>query len=114
MKKASVFFHGPEGYNCAQAVLKAFQDQHISQELIDSYKKHGGGRAPGGLCGALFATQALINDPAGYKQIEAQFTEKAASVMCKDILKMKKISCAECVDTAAELLRQIRLEKKPK
>ena len=49
-EEAKKLFHGPEKYNCLQAVLKAFQKESgISDEEINGYKSNGGGKVEGGL-----------------------------------------------------------------
>lgn len=55
MKQASDFFHAEDNLNCAQSVLKYF-DAPAAQ--IAEFKAFGGGRAPEGLCGALYAAKA--------------------------------------------------------
>lgn len=55
MKNAVDYFHKePEKLNCAQSILKAWQeDFEISDETIEEFRQWGGGRAEGGVCGAL-------------------------------------------------------------
>lgn len=57
-KSAISFFHSaPNNYNCAQAIIKRFQDNsitYISDEKIEQdFRSKGGGRAEGGICGAI-------------------------------------------------------------
>lgn len=56
------YFHVlPQNLNCAQAVLKGFQNEfQISEKEIEEYRAWGGGRAEGGVCGALFAAERLL------------------------------------------------------
>ena len=104
-RKASDHFHKEDKYNCAQAILKAFQEEYaISQEMIDSYKINGGGRAENGLCGALFAAKTLLNDPSKTEVLEQAFTEKAGSCKCREIMILKMLPCADCVDLAAQIM----------
>ena len=105
MKKASDYFHKEDSYNCAQAILKKFQSENsISQEMIDSFSAYGGGRAENGLCGALYAAKTLLNDPKKKEPLNKEFLKKAGSVKCSEILKLKKLSCADCVDLAAQIV----------
>ncbi|MFA7230136.1 MAG: hypothetical protein WC071_02585, partial [Victivallaceae bacterium] len=61
--KASDKFHKEENFNCAQAVLKFFEDHpSVTVQDIADYKAWGGGRAPEGVCGAIFATGKILND----------------------------------------------------
>ncbi len=104
-KKASEYFHGEEGYNCAQAILKAFQTEHsITQEKINSYSVYGGGRAEEGLCGALYAAKTLLNDQKKAGQLKQAFTEKAGSCKCLEIMELKMLPCPDCVDLAAQIV----------
>lgn len=107
-KRALKYYHGPERYGCAQAILKTFEKTlNVTQEMIDSFKAFSGGRADGGLCGALYAAKVLVDDPEKADIIQAEFIKVAGSAKCKEIKKLKKIPCTECVTTAAELLQNI-------
>ena len=104
-RKASDYFHKEDAYNCAQAILKNFQSKYsISQETIDSYSAYGGGRAEDGLCGALYAAKNLLNDPEKTELLGKEFLKKAGSVKCREILKLKKLPCSDCVDLAARIM----------
>ena len=102
-KKAAKLFHGKEGFNCAQAVLKAYQaESGMSDPVILSATVAGGGRAIGGVCGALYAAQIILGEGESSTQITEQFREKAGSIKCKDI-KDGACTCREYVEIAAEL-----------
>ncbi len=104
-KKASDYFHKEDAYNCAQAILKNFHSEYfISQKMIDSYSAYGGGRAEDGLCGALYAAKTLLNDPKKTELLKKEFSDKAGSVKCREIMKVKKLPCADCVDLAAQIV----------
>ncbi len=107
-EKAVKYFHGQERYNCAQAVLKGFEESHnVQQKKIDEFKAFGGGRADGGLCGALFAAKTLADNPEKAEIITAEFVEIAGASTCRQIRKIGRLSCKECVFTAASLLQKI-------
>jgi hypothetical protein len=99
--KAAVKYHGEKGYNCAQAVLKAFD---AGDSLIEKAKKHGGGRAPDGLCGAIYAGHLLLEDEGLCESFTENFLVKAKSVKCKEIRSSKTLTCSECVHAAGVLL----------
>lgn len=104
-KAAEEYYHGKEGYNCAQSVLKAFQDsQKISESEIADYKSAGGGRAVGGLCGALCAAKRIVGEEA-FNEISKKFEQQAGSLKCTEIRKAGRLSCKGCVGTAAELVQ---------
>ncbi len=72
--------------------------------MIDSYSAYGGGRAEDGLCGALYAAKTLLNDPEKTELLKKEFSVKAGSVKCREIMKLKKLPCADCVDLAAQIV----------
>jgi len=101
----AVFHRPPENFNCAQAVLDAFQSvTGRSVAPVADYKAHGGGRAPAGMCGALYA--ACQCAPEAAEALRGAFVAKTGSPFCKEIKGAQRIRCAECVGTAAELLQQ--------
>lgn len=103
-KKAEDYFHCEgENYNCAQAVLKAFQTKfNVSDEMVAEYRKYGGGRADGNTCGALFAAIQLL--PEAKEKIHQEFASIVGATKCQEIKQVKKVSCRDCVITAAKLL----------
>ena len=102
--KASDFFHkNPENYNCAQAILKAWQGRlEISDKEIEEFRQWGGGRAKDGLCGALFAANYLL-EKQGKASITKEFTAQVGSADCREIKRVNKVPCSRCVDIADEL-----------
>lgn len=99
---STVFHRPPERLNCAQAVLDAFQTitgKHVAP--VAEYKAFGGGRAPGGECGALYAAcQAMPEAAADFR---AAFSSRAGTTLCKEL---DALPCRECVAFAAELLER--------
>jgi len=89
----------PKLYNCAQSVAKTFE----RDDLVESLQSCGGGRAPKGLCGALYAAMTL----AGEKQsemVKEQFIQVTGHLECKSIRKDGRATCADCIRRAAEIL----------
>lgn len=105
---SELFFHAqPENLNCAQAILKGFQKEFgITNQEITAFQAWGGGRADGGLCGALFAAERLLIQ-IGKESVIDEFREKAGGIHCCEI-KDKKYSCAEFVKMADELIEKHR------
>ena len=98
----AVFHCPPVRLNCAQAVLDAFQTvtgRHVA--AITDFKSFGGGRAPGGECGALYA--ACQAAPESARAIRTEFTRRAGANRCRDLT---SFHCQDCVALAAELLQQ--------
>jgi hypothetical protein len=99
----AAFHRLPENLNCAQVVLDAWQ-QTTGQDvaMVEEYRAFGGGRAPEGECGALYA--ACQAAPAAAASIRAAFAQKAGSGHCLTLKRELRFPCKECVGLAAELL----------
>jgi len=108
-EKALQYFMGVEGYNCAQAVLKAHQDEHgiEDENKLREYMMYGGGFAKGGFCGALFAAMSVQEEPELARKIAKDFVAKTGSTQCSDIRMGGEISCRSCVDFAATALDEL-------
>jgi hypothetical protein len=109
INQAEKYFHGKEGYNCAQAILKAYQEIFdVSEEKIIEFKAFGGGRADQGICGALFAAMELFKDDQQKRQLAKQkFAVRVNSTKCKDIRQTGQVSCRECVKIAAQIVEEM-------
>jgi hypothetical protein len=98
-----VFRQPPDRLNCAQSVLHAWGEVVGDTAItIPELKTFGAGRAPEGLCGAIYA--ACLLAPHRAEELKAAFTARVSSLHCKEIRTAKKLSCANCVAEAAELL----------
>ena len=96
--------------NCAQAVLKAFQEQlDIPDDMITSFSAHGGGRAPEGHCGAVFAEEFIFG-LAGILDSEtnavSHLESLAGSASCKAIKEAKQLSCLGCVEVCTAYVEE--------
>ncbi|MDN3512614.1 MAG: C-GCAxxG-C-C family protein [Candidatus Jettenia sp.] len=112
-KEAVSYYRGKENFNCAQAILKAYQeDFNITDQQIIEYKKFGGGKAEGGVCGALFAAKKLIHNEDISNQVEQHFSKAAGAITCREILSLKQLSCHKCVENIAESLDEYLKGKK--
>ena len=102
--KSDLYFHKqPENLNCAQAILKGFQQEfNISDLEIEESRALGGGRAQEGICGALFSAERLLNQ-AGKKGITEEFNRIVGKTKCLDI-KDLKFPCIDCVRIADDLV----------
>ena len=98
--KALGFFTAvPKVHNCAQAVTDGF-DRH---DLMDEMSSSGGGRAPGGMCGAIYAALALLPEEKRDEAL-AEFVKRTGSSVCREIKSIYKTPCAECVAAASDIL----------
>jgi hypothetical protein len=112
-EKAKNHYLGREGHkrlNCAQAVLAAFRERFgIDEATIERYVSHGGGGAPGGVCGAYAAARHILEKghPDKLKDLEAFFYGTAGSLKCSEIRKGRKLSCLGCVERTADYLAKL-------
>lgn len=103
-----IFHHSEKNYNCAQTLLKMFEKTHpLSEAEIETYRAHGGGRAPEGQCGALFAAKQLFSHhPEIIESMHQEFLTEIGDIKCFDIKKRLKKSCQECIACAATLVEK--------
>ena len=102
-----VFRQPPDRLNCAQSVLHAWREVGGDTAItVAELKPVGAGRAPDGLCGAVYA--ACLLAPNRAEELKATFVAGVGSLYCKEIRAAKEHSCAECVAEAAEMLAGVR------
>jgi hypothetical protein len=78
------FHHPPLNLNCAQAVLHGYQTISGDQTLaVADFKAFGGGRAPGGFCGAIYAATRIAPESADV--LKESFTGRIGAVTCKEL-----------------------------
>lgn len=111
--KSENYFHAePEKLNCAQSILKGFQNEFgIDDSTIAQFRAWGGGRVEGGTCGALFAANYLL-EKRGLPKINAEFAKRTGAERCIDIKKENKTPCVTCVKIADEIIERIISESK--
>ncbi|MEG1479814.1 MAG: hypothetical protein RSD41_02285 [Kiritimatiellia bacterium] len=91
----------PKRHNCAQAVTAGCGGD---TDTIAEMASCGGGRAPGGLCGALHAAINICPDHA--EAIKAEFIKTAGALTCREIKSGKQTPCPSCVEIAASLVER--------
>jgi hypothetical protein len=89
----------PKQYNCAQAVAKAFD----RNDLVETLKSCGGGKAPEGLCGALYTAMLLAGEERD-DVVKEKFLEEIGHLECKVIRKNGQVTCTDCVRRSAEIV----------
>ncbi len=96
----STFRQPPCMYNCAQTICAAFD----REDLLPQARECAGGRAPGGLCGALWGAMQVCPERA--EEIKAAFLAANGAVCCRELKGAGRVPCTTCVRTAAELLQK--------
>ncbi|MCQ2594231.1 MAG: hypothetical protein MJ196_03115 [Treponemataceae bacterium] len=104
MKATDTFRTPPYAHNCAQAVANKYQSLYKSDDIVNEYAPYVGGRAPGGLCGALFAAQQAL--PQHAAQIEEEFVKACGAATCMQIKMQTGTPCAACVNAADQLVEK--------
>lgn len=103
--EVAVHSYTKERLNCAQSILKAYgHRKDMTRNEIDVAQALGGGKAAGGVCGALHAALLLLDGPENKQSMRDAFSARAGSEQCKEIRSRKIITCRQCVELAAELL----------
>lgn len=106
MLDIAVFLFRKGNKNCAEAVAEAWQKvSRKDTELSENFSTCGSGRAPQGLCGAIYAAQ-FVSDEDKKAELTDRFADAAGSLLCREIRSMKKLSCKACVELAATLLEE--------
>lgn len=114
--KDPVKYHS-EGYNCAESIVKAFNNEKGLNVPTSAASSFGAGMTVGSTCGAI--TGALIalgglkgrdeltvrNETAKYaKHIMKKLKEKYGTYECLE-LKKKGVSCDEIIEHTYEILK---------
>ncbi|MCD8283847.1 MAG: redox-active protein [Opitutae bacterium] len=97
-----IFHAAPDFYNCAQAVAASCG----RADLLDKMKLCGGGRAPSGLCGALYAATQVL-PPEKCAEARAAFVAANGAETCVKLKKNPNIKCADRVASAVAIVEKI-------
>ncbi|AOR23650.1 C-GCAxxG-C-C family (seleno)protein [Clostridium taeniosporum] len=108
-----------EGYNCAESLIKFYNEEHNQSIPLGLGSCMGGGAGIGSLCGAINAGIVIIGFLKGRhnntevniardysKEFITKIKEKYSTDICRD-LKANKISCGEIVDFSYNTLIDI-------
>lgn len=102
-KALSTFRTAPWRHNCAQAVCAA----QGREDLLETVSSCGTGKAPDGLCGALYG--ALLCTPVqSREELRRRFVEKLGYSHCRELKKEGSVPCRDCVASAAVLAFNLR------
>ncbi len=108
-KSASGYFHHPDyGYNCAQAITYHHGE---TAETLALMAKKGGGRAPQGICGALYGgLHVLRHDPEKQQTLKQAFCQVVGSPICREIKTQRLASCHHCIEVTDQVLQEMITE----
>lgn len=110
-------FH-KEGYNCAESILKAFNDDANLDIPVSMASPFGRGMSVGSTCGAITGTLMAIgalkgrntseeknNSGALSREIISKVREKYGTLECIE-LKKKGVSCCEIIKYSYGILKE--------
>lgn len=99
--------------NCAEAISKVYHLDiaPLDEKELKSFKKCGHGKAPGKVCGAYYAGNKLLElgQPEQLDKFKTSFQNEAGTLVCREIMRDKNITCEECVAIAAQYLSKLTL-----
>lgn len=101
-KALGTFRQPPNSYNCAQTICAAFGREDLLEEMAAC----GGGKAPDGLCGALYGATRVLPEKA--EQIIEAFRAENGAVCCRDLKGAQRVPCQQCVRCAATLVESLQ------
>ena len=117
MTKPSVYHR--QGYTCAEALIKSYNEEHNTDIPIALGSGMGTGMTVGSLYGAVNAAAMIVgyikgrensgeaNEARGYaRELMKRVREKFNSEICID-LKRDKVSCDEIIDFSYEALKDV-------
>ncbi len=100
-KALKIFHAAPDFYNCAQAVAASCG----REDLLDEMKRCGGGKAPGGTCGALHAAMQILPEEKRASAFKNFVAINGAST-CAELKGKSRVPCMKCVETAVSIVEK--------
>ncbi|MCU4175775.1 hypothetical protein [Carboxylicivirga sp. N1Y90] len=99
-KASSIYRHPDYRLNCAQVLVYKWCEQNrISDLKVSDLMGLGSGRAPEGMCGALYAAQRIFSeDQTTQNVLKEKFANEFGSFGCDAIRSNKDIDCQTCID----------------
>jgi len=107
-----------EGYNCAECILKAFNEDTGSNIPISIASPFGAGMTVGGTCGAITGTLMAVGSLKGRttseeknesrtltKEVITNVKEKYGTIECIE-LKKKGVTCDEIIKYTYDILKE--------
>lgn len=115
MNNAVEFYN--EGYNCAESIIKAINEEKNLDIPVSIGTPFGGGMAVGSSCGAVTGALVALGAMKGRKEptdpntarerakkMINQIKEKYGTFQCAE-LKKKGVSCAEIIEYTHDVLK---------
>ena len=108
ISEAAGNYHAAKKGNCAQSVVAGYAEiKGEKGELIEQMKRCGGGNAPEGYCGALYAAMVIVGDEKKDQCIELFKQQAKGCSKCKEIRPNGIITCNQCVRNAGKCIEDL-------
>lgn len=117
MTKPSV--HHSQGYTCAEAIIKSYNEEHNTDIPVSLGSGMGVGMTVGSLCGAVNAAAMVVgyikgrednsqpNKARSYsRELMTRVRNKYNTEICSE-LKRNKVSCSEIIDFSYDALNEL-------
>lgn len=108
-----------QGFNCAEAMIKAFNDKNNTNIPVSLGSGMGTGFTVGSICGAISAATTIIGYMKGRESLDEpnqarMYTrelmnitrEKYGTELCKE-LKKQGVTCFEIIDSTYDALEEV-------
>ena len=115
---SDVLEYHKQGYNCAESVIKAFNEEHDFNIPVSMASPFGSGMTVGSTCGAVTGSLMALGSLKGReeattsngsrkytKEIMNKIKEKYGTFECLE-LKKKGVSCNEIIEYAYNMLKE--------
>ncbi|KGM94834.1 oxidoreductase [Clostridium novyi A str. 4552] len=113
-----VLEYNKQGYNCAESIVKAFNEEEKINIPVSIASPFGGGMTVGGTCGAVIGALIVLGSLKGREDLDSQnesrtytrkimnkVQEKYGTFQCLE-LKKKGVSCSEIIEYAYSVLKE--------
>ncbi|EDR24131.1 hypothetical protein, conserved [Entamoeba dispar SAW760] len=108
ISEIAVEYHSAHKGNCSQSVAYGYSEATGNRkELIEQLSGCGGGRAPEGYCGALYAAIQILGEDKKEACISKFKESSNGCTKCKEIRGSNVIPCRECVRAAAKCIEEL-------
>ncbi len=114
--KASSLYRNPNyRLNCAQVlVYKWCECNGVSNLMVDDLRGLGSGRAPDGMCGALYgAIRIFEGDEIIQDQLSQTFKLTIGECSCKGVSQKSDFNCHQCIDVMDEAIEKLVVKSVP-
>ena len=107
MRASDTYRHPDFLHNCSQALAFKFASLYPDPDnVLQRFASTGAGRAPGGMCGALYA--AIQAFPDAKDVIVSRFAESTSGcTTCRDIKSIAAVPCKRCIDIAEDIIADL-------